>query len=51
MKYNSDEVRELKDLGELPEHVEIGEDADMEFMEGSDDEEGKEEDDFDIKDI
>ncbi len=50
LKYNAEEVKQLKELQELPEHVEVDDNPDFDFIDGSD-EEGKEEDDFDIDDI
>ena len=53
MKYYDDEAKELKELGEIPEHIKINEgdfgfdDEDGEFV----GEEGKEEDDLDIDNI
>jgi hypothetical protein len=53
MKYYDDEAKELKELGEIPEHIKINEgDFDLE-EEGMyvGDEEEKEEDDLDIETI
>lgn len=53
LKYYDEEAKELKDLGEIPEHVKINE-GEFDF-EGDEDgfggEEGKEEDDLDIDNI
>ena len=52
LKYYDEEAKELKELGEIPEHVKIN---DGEFdLEGGDEfdvEEAKEEDEFDIDNI
>ena len=50
LKYYDEEAKELKELGEIPEHVKINEggfDLDEGGL-GGDDEEEKEEDDLDI---
>ena len=54
MKYYDDEAKELKELGEIPEHIKINE-GDFDFEDdgmyvGADEEE-KEEDDLDIETI
>ena len=54
MKYYDEEAKELKELGEIPEHIKIneaeffGEDDEFDFVAG---EEEKEEDDLDIDNI
>lgn len=54
LKYYDEEAKELKELGELPEHVKINE-GEYDFEDGEDGfggaEEGKEEDDLDIDNI
>lgn len=50
-KYYDEEAKELKELGEIPEHVKINE-GDFDFEEdGNYDEEEKEEDDIDIDNV
>ena len=49
LKYYDEEAKELKELGEIPEHVKINE-GEFDF-EGSDGEEVKEEDELDIDNI
>mgnify|MGYP006210397177 FL=1 len=53
MKYYDDEAKELKELGEIPEHIKINEgDFGFEDEEGFEYvEEGKEEEDLDIENI
>ena len=47
LKYYDEEAKELKELGELPEHVKINEPGEFELGDDGD-EECKEEDDLDI---
>ena len=50
-KYYDEEAKELKELGEIPEHVKINE-GDFDFEEdGAYDEEEKEEDDINIDNV
>ena len=52
-KYYDEEAKELKELGEIPEHIKINE-GDFDFEDegfGGDGEEEKEEDDLDIDNI
>ena len=49
-KYYDEEAKELKELGEIPEHVKINE-GDFDFEEDGDKEEEKEEDDLDIDNV
>ena len=54
LKYYDEEAKELKELGEIPEHVKINEgefDFDGEDDDGFGGEEGKEEDELDIDNI
>ena len=49
LKYYDEEAKELKELGEIPEHVKINEgEFDFDEEDGDGAEEGKEEDDNDI---
>lgn len=54
MKYYDEEAKELKELGELPDHIKINEGGEFD-LDGEDDgfggEEGKEEDELDIDNI
>ena len=51
LKYYEEEAKELKELGEIPEHLKLNEgEFDMDGEDG-DFEEGKEEDDLDIDNI
>lgn len=53
MKYYDEEAKELKELGEIPEHIKINE-GDFEFDDDGfamGDEEEKEEDDLDIDNV
>ena len=52
MKYYDEEAKELKELGEIPEHIKINEgDFDLEGDGFQLDEEEKEEDDLDIDNV
>ena len=52
LKYYDEEAKELKELGEIPEHVKINDgEFDLEGGDEFDGEEAKEEDEFDIDNI
>ena len=52
LKYYDEEAKELKELGEIPEHVKINEgEFDLDGGDEFDGEEAKEEDEFDIDNI
>ena len=52
LKYYDEEAKELKELGEIPEHIKINEgEFDLDGGDEFDGEEAKEEDEFDIDNI
>ena len=52
LKYYDEEAKELKELGEIPEHIKINEgEFDLDGGDEFDVEEAKEEDEFDIDNI